>query len=79
MNCSDLAKVSQLITILGLNPQSFVFRYLVISSPRNHIAFLVVVVVCRMLTERRGNGGWPEQISSTIRSWTLINKMENVN
>lgn len=57
VNCTVFAKVVQLITVLSRNPRSSVFRYLLISFPPNHTAFLVVAVACRMLTESRGNGG----------------------
>lgn len=51
MNCTVFAKVVQLITVLSWNPRSFVFRYLLISFPPNHIAFLVVAVACRKAEE----------------------------
>ena len=48
VNCTVFAKVVQLITILSLNPQSFVFGYLLIFFPPNHIAFLVVAMAFRL-------------------------------
>lgn len=66
--------------MLRLNPQPSVFRSLVLSFSQSHIALLVEIVGCRMLTERKGSGGWaekPEQTSSTIELCTLISEIKN--
>lgn len=81
MNCPDWAKITQLIIMPRLNPQSSVFRCLRLAFPHYHMDFLVDPGVIRMLMERRRSGGWagnPEQLSPAIESCALINNIENV-